>query len=63
MTPSSWTLSSIHSISSGIKTAELELVAAVQRAREQGYSWEAIGRSAGVTKQAAHQKWGKAVRP
>ena len=63
MSTNPWTLSSIHSISSGIKSAEGDLLKAVQRAREQGYSWEAIGRSAGVTKQAAHQKWGKAVRP
>ena len=31
----------------------------VRRARLQGYSWEAIATALGITKQAAHKKFGR----
>ncbi|MBY0687087.1 AsnC family protein [Microbacterium marinilacus] len=31
----------------------------VRRARVQGYSWEAIATALGITKQAAHKKFGR----
>jgi len=33
--------------------------AIVRRARVQGYSWEAIAAALGVSKQAAHKKFGR----
>jgi len=33
--------------------------ALVRRARVQGYSWEAIAMALGVSKQAAHKKYGR----
>lgn len=33
--------------------------AQVRRARVQGYSWEAIATALGITKQAAHKKFGR----
>jgi len=40
-----------------VSAAERELGAAVRDARAAGESWEAIGRSAGITRQTAHQRW------
>ena len=36
---------------------------AVAGARMRGDSWDAIGRSAGMTRQAAHGRWAKALDP
>lgn len=43
--------------------AERVLVAAVQRARDDGASWQTIGDALGVTRQAAFQRFGKPVDP
>jgi hypothetical protein len=39
-----------------------DLDAAVQTARAAGATWQQIGDAAGLTKQAAHQRWGGADR-
>ena len=38
--------------------ASRELTRWVQEARAAGYSWETIGQAAGITRQAAHLRWG-----
>lgn len=39
---------------------DAEVASAVRRMREQhGYSWADVGEAAGVTRQAAQQRWGK----
>jgi len=43
--------------------AEDVLVAVVQRAREHGTTWQAIGGALGVSRQAAFQRYGKPVDP
>jgi hypothetical protein len=40
--------------------AEAELAAAVTRARQHGHSWAAIAARAGITRQAAQQRFGTA---
>lgn len=40
-----------------VTDAELRLNQAVIAARQQGASWEAIGRAAGMTRQSAHERW------
>lgn len=41
------------------RLAEQVEAMAVQRAREQGWSWEQIGDALGVSKQSAHAKYGR----
>lgn len=36
-----------------------QLTVAVGQARDQGVSWEAIGRAAGMSRQSAHERWGR----
>lgn len=43
--------------------AEALMVAAVQQARDSGRTWQQIGDSLGVTRQAAFQRYGKPVDP
>jgi hypothetical protein len=43
----------------GIAAAEDELRYAVRDARAAGYSWSAIGRTLGVTKKAAQERFGE----
>ncbi|MGF6888543.1 hypothetical protein ABIA39_007758 [Nocardia sp. GAS34] len=40
-------------------TAHVELVEAVVAARQAGATWAAIGLACGVSRQAAHDRWGK----
>lgn len=44
-----------------LEDAERDLHAAVSEAREAGKTWSEIGRSLGVTRQAAQMRFGKAV--
>ena len=39
------------------ETAESALTQAVAEAREQGESWDALGRALGVSRQAAHERY------
>lgn len=39
------------------RAAAARLDAAVAQARQAGASWETIGRGAGITRQAAHERW------
>lgn len=45
------------------ESAERVVIAAVQQARRDGTSWQAIGDALGVTRQAAFQRYGKPVDP
>lgn len=42
----------------GIELARIKLDRAVKRARDEGASWSHIGMSVGMSKQAAHKRWG-----
>lgn len=41
--------------------AQSRLAAAVRSAREQGASWEAIGKAARMTRQSAHERWARVI--
>ncbi|KAF2417598.1 DUF3887 domain-containing protein [Microbacterium sp. B35-30] len=45
------------------ESAERVVVAAVQQARSEGTSWQAIGDALGVTRQAAFQRYGRPTDP
>lgn len=42
--------------------AKVELELAVKSARSAGATWEQIGSACGITRQAAHDRWGKLMR-
>lgn len=50
-------LAAIARASAAVASAEADLSKAVGAARANGASWEAIGRAAGMTRQAAHSRW------
>lgn len=52
-------LRSIRETAERIRAHERELAAAVRRARLAGHSWQTIAWELGVTRQAAHRKYGK----
>jgi hypothetical protein len=47
----------ISGITQGIKTIERQLRDSVAQAREQGVSWEQIGKALGVSRQAAWERF------
>lgn len=51
------TLTAIRNAAADLATAQGILTAAVARARRDGRSWAEIGAAAGVTRQAAHERW------
>ncbi|NKY87513.1 hypothetical protein [Nocardia veterana] len=51
----------IESAAEAVAAAQQDLTDAVRVAREQGASWEEIGRAAGMTRQSAHERWAKVV--
>lgn len=55
-------LAAIARASTAVASAEVELNMAVEAARANGASWEAIGRAAGMTRQAAHGRWSAGPR-
>ena len=42
-----------------LRTAQANLDAAVRAARRRGLSWAKVGAAAGMTAQAAHERWSK----
>ncbi|WP_280245467.1 hypothetical protein [Nocardia abscessus] len=42
-----------------VSAAQRRLAEAVRSAREQGASWEAIGKAAGMSRQSAHERWAR----
>lgn len=42
-----------------MRAVERELSIEVRRARNEGYSWQAIAPALGVSRQAAHKKYGR----
>ncbi|MEU8347859.1 hypothetical protein AB0C74_39695 [Spirillospora sp. NPDC048832] len=42
-----------------VAEAQIRLADAVQAARAEGSSWAEIGRAAGMTRQSAHERWGR----
>ena len=52
-------LASISATRDQLANLEQQLTTAVAHARAQGASWEAIGRAAGMSRQSAHERWGR----
>ncbi len=52
-------LADVRSAAEDAREAQDRLAGAVQRARDDGRSWAEIGDAAGVTRQSAHERWGK----
>lgn len=54
-------LTALHALTILHATVEPARVALIARAREQGASWADIARPLGMTRQAAHEKYGRSV--
>ncbi|MHA6806309.1 hypothetical protein [Salinifilum ghardaiensis] len=48
----------VHNLAERLADTRVELDAAVAAARAAGASWTAIGAAAGLSRQAAHERWG-----
>lgn len=55
-------LEALERSSAGVRAAQLRLEDAVLAARAAGASWAQIGDAAGVSRQAAHERWGHQPR-
>lgn len=56
------TMDALERASSSVKRAESELTDCVVAAREAGLSWAQIGTALGMSRQAAHERWGHLAR-
>lgn len=52
----------VRSATEGVVKAQLALDAAVFAARGAGASWAQIGQAAGMSRQSAHERWGRTPR-
>lgn len=52
------TRGNLRGIARDLERLELELEETVAQARAQGQTWAAIGEALGMTRQAAHKRWG-----
>ena len=57
MEPAQWTLDAVRIGRLDMQMAEARTRLAVQLARDEGASWEAIAAELGVTRQAATKRW------
>ncbi len=55
-------LASLGKACSALRAAQATIDAAVMLARGQGATWAQIGSATGMTRQAAHERWGHAPR-
>lgn len=55
-------LTTLSEASAELKQAEENLTQAVIRARHAGASWASIGQAIGISRQAAHERWGHLTR-
>ncbi|MGM0384787.1 MAG: hypothetical protein ACQERF_02230 [Actinomycetota bacterium] len=56
------TIDALAQVSAEISDAHTRLEAAVRAARAAGATWAQIGEATGVTRQAAHERWGHMPR-
>lgn len=56
------TIGAVAEVSAEILDAHTRLEAAVRAARAAGATWAQIGQATGVSRQAAHEKWGHIPR-
>jgi len=52
-------LAEVRAAAEDVHKADYRLDEAVARARADGHSWAEIGDAAGITRQSAHERWGK----
>ncbi|HYZ55795.1 MAG TPA: hypothetical protein VE733_20170 [Streptosporangiaceae bacterium] len=52
-------LADVRAAAEAVREAQARLDEAVKRARADGSSWAGIGDAAGITRQSAHERWGK----
>ncbi len=55
-------LTALSAASAELRQAEDDLTQAVVQARRAGASWATIGQAIGISRQAAHERWGHLTR-